>query len=607
MIAVHDVDGYFCQHAAMNIIARTLVAVGLLLSLLMVANAQGAAVQVRDSQDGHFLDAEFAIVVDSQTAQWGELNRLSLAALLNSAAVACDVRDARCLLPLLVRADGYAELRTQVDPTNQPALQIWLDPLDRKGADGSSSNRLVGYLYRSATRQPAANLRLTLGDLSTLSDAAGRFDFDLDTQNLSPAGTSARLRVFGEQTLLLSRELLLVAGNTKLILDLDLDVGLQAPDHRQLSGQLQLELPAAPHVEAASGLRAPVLAPPSSIRVGYADAGFTTLCCVGGCAAVSTMSLETYVRRGLNDEWIASWTEDSLRSGALAYRSYGAWHVLNPRSPNYDICSSACCQVNDADTHVRTDAAVAATVGLMLSAAETPFRSEYSAENNAWDDPNDGLPCANVDLSCGNGFVGSPAADWPCMADLVATDRGCFGHGRGMSQWGTQRWSNDQGRHWPWIVDHYYSDNGDSTGAGSGLRQSIISSPLRINSLAPLAPARPGETLKLVAQMSNLAAETHARVYIGASLFRQGQGFIDDSDNDQQISLPPGDHQRQRDFALPADLAPGVYDVLLSLYLDVDSNQMINSGDLALILERYEDALVITAAPLFSDGFEDLP
>ena len=52
--------------------------------------------------------------------------------------------------------------------------------------------------------------------------------------------------------------------------------------------------------------------------------------------------------------------------------------------------------------------------------------------------PNDGLSCTNVDLSCGNGYVGSPSAGWPCLSDSLSSNHGCFGHGRGMSQWGTQ-------------------------------------------------------------------------------------------------------------------------------------------------------------------------
>lgn len=312
------------------------------------------------------------------------------------------------------------------------------------------------------------------------------------------------------------------------------------------------------------------------------------------------MSLETYVKRGLNDEWIASWTADSLRAGAIAYRSYGAWHVANPRSVNYDICSSACCQVNDPDTSTSSNSAVDATAGILLTRDNAIFRAEYSAENNAWDDPNDGLDCANADLSCGNGFAGSPAAGWPCLADSVAAGHGCFGHGRGMSQWGSQRWALDQGRRWPWIVDHYYNDNG----TGAGLRTALLTSPLRVDALTSPATAAPGQSITLTLDISNLATLPHNPVWIGASLYSVATGYVSDPPRDQPVSLNPGAQLRTRDFLLAANLPAGSYDVVVALYLDIDGNGAINSGDLALTSLRQNAVLSLTAAPLFSNGFE---
>ena len=233
--------------------------------------------------------------------------------------------------------------------------------------------------------------------------------------------------------------------------------------------------------------------PPASVRVGYGNAACSATCCTGSCSHVCVFDLETYVRRGLNDEWIASWNGQSLRAGAVAYRSYGAWHALNPVPGRpFDLCSSACCQVNDADTSTATDQAVAATAGLMLVRNQAVFRSEYSAENNCLLGTQS---CANVDLSCGNGFAGSPAAGWPCLADPVGTDRDCFGHGRGMSQWGTQRWSlAPHLRSWRWQLDHYYNGNG----GGTGLRTATPSRVLALDDLdgAPRT-LRPGDTLEI--------------------------------------------------------------------------------------------------------------
>jgi peptidoglycan hydrolase-like amidase len=179
---------------------------------------------------------------------------------------------------------------------------------------------------------------------------------------------------------------------------------------------------------------------------------------------VEIFDLETYVKRGLNDEWIASWHADSLRAGAVAYRSYGAYHVAHPRTAAYDICSTTSCQVNDADTSLSTDLAADVTRGAVLVRNGEIFRSEYSAELN---NLQGARSCTNIDRTCGDGFAGSPAAQWPCLPDPLCTGDSCFGHGRGMCQWGTQRWATIYGYGWRWIVNHYYS-------GGEGLRNSVL-------------------------------------------------------------------------------------------------------------------------------------
>src|SRR5262249_38211779 len=151
--------------------------------------------------------------------------------------------------------------------------------------------------------------------------------------------------------------------------------------------------------------------------------GFNCSCAT--CSTVEVMSLETYTKRGLNDEWIASWTPHSLRAGAIAYRSYGAYYVYHPRTPDYDICSTTCCQVNDPDTSASTDAAVEATAGILLERGGDIFRSEYSAENNNDNCPGPG--CSNQSCTCGNGNAGSPGASWPCVAEPWDANRACFG------------------------------------------------------------------------------------------------------------------------------------------------------------------------------------
>ncbi|MCH2225927.1 MAG: hypothetical protein MK066_14250, partial [Crocinitomicaceae bacterium] len=180
---------------------------------------------------------------------------------------------------------------------------------------------------------------------------------------------------------------------------------------------------------------------PTSIRVG-------TNCSCNTCTTVSVMSLETYVQQGLNDEWIPSWQTESLKAGSLAYRTYGAYYVESPININYDISSTTCKQVwdNDFTTSCVNAATITAGEHLVTTSNDIAF-SEYSAENN-------GLG-ASAGTSCGDGFSGT-GATYPCISDNLCSGYTRAGHGRGMCQWGSQRWALN-GQTYDWIVDHYYN------------------------------------------------------------------------------------------------------------------------------------------------------
>ncbi len=182
---------------------------------------------------------------------------------------------------------------------------------------------------------------------------------------------------------------------------------------------------------------------PSSIRVGIN-------CSCNSCSSVRVMSLESYVQSGLNDEWIASWRSNSLKAGAVGYRSYGAYYVLHPVSSRYDISNTTCRQVWDSDVATSAKNAAIATAGEVLLKGGNIFRSEYSAENN--------------NAGCGDGYSGT-GSSWPCISDPRDKGRAKFGHGRGMCQWGSQRWSSD--KDYLWILNHYYVPGGVSVSTGN--------------------------------------------------------------------------------------------------------------------------------------------
>jgi hypothetical protein len=325
---------------------------------------------------------------------------------------------------------------------------------------------------------------------------------------------------------------------------------------------------------------AAVLVPPSSIRV-----GFTCACTT--CSTVEVMSMETYVRRGLKAEWISSWTQHSLRSGAIAYRSYGAYYVSHPMRADYDICSTACCQVNTPGTVASTDNAVAHTPGIMLQAGGQIFRAEYSAENN--NNGCGGPSCSNRSCTCGNGNAGSPSTNWPCVVEPWDLNTACSGHGRGMCQWGTQRVSL-QGQLWNWIEDHYYNNNG----APAGLRSAYMTSPLDIADFSSdLTTISAGDTLTLWYWVNNYAELSHNQMVLGASLYSTAIGYVSDPANDLVTSAPPEYSDQYRWFTTPSWLPSGSYDLIVALWIDVDEDGTLTSLDMPLVMYRWPSAITV--------------
>ena len=377
---------------------------------------------------------------------------------------------------LLVRADGYESSRFA---GSAAPVTVWLDPLEPPEVlrPESVAARLRpgfvlfhGHVSDAATGAPLAGaaVRARAAGISARTDEGGYFSMYVPADPLLdyPAGDDLEVEAGGYESHVIRNTALLSDADSHFIVRLLRGEGTSS---REDSHKIWLHRPGGEHpagmIEAARSENdgaAPPVVVPASIRVGFN-------CSCATCSSVEVFSLETYVKRGLNDEWIASWEDESLRAGAVAYRSYGAWHTIFPRTANYDICSTTCCQVNDPDTSSKANLAVDATRGILLVRDGLPFRSEYSAENN---NLLGDRSCSNVDRSCGDGFAGSPNAFWPGLHDPVCRGHSCFGHGRGMCQWGTQRWAME-GRDWRWIVNHYYNDNGNP----AGLRSAFIAEP----------------------------------------------------------------------------------------------------------------------------------
>lgn len=303
--------------------------------------------------------------------------------------------------------------------------------------------------------------------------------------------------------------------------------------------------------------------------------------------------LEVYLANGLCGEWISSWGQESLNAGAVAYRSYGAWYQLNY---GY-ICTTTSCQVYNNSYNSKCDLAAQKTSGILLQLGGSVARSEYSAENDSY--ACSGYSCVNSDLSCGYPYAGSPSANWSCLYDSHGFTGGpgycCFGHGRGMCQWGTYDWAK-QGQIWNWMVNHYFNANG----SGSGSRTMYMTTPLDIvTASTSTSSAARGSTITLNMTVRNYADWGHSNLMFGASLI--GPSSHSDPAHDSVFTAPARssystsykDTTTSRYFTISSGAGTGTYDLLVAIWKDTNGNNQIDSSDLVLRTGRFNGALYV--------------
>ncbi len=377
-----------------------------------------------------------------------------------------------------IKAPGYQSLETHfLLQENAPiTANIELDPLEEQASSSSPSGRkqegtssafiiLTGFVRNEATGTPLSGVTVESGSYTATTGEDGYFSVSIPTPAASlaaadnPSIEPAKASILFRKSRFRDYEI----KNFYLIPDtyrINIALSPASASGRETGrveeqvhglysahttvnedntiGQ-QAKKGAAGRETAENGITVP-----AAIRVGLN-------CSCNTCTEVTVMSLESYVQSGLNDEWIASWNANSLRAGAIAYRTYGAYHVNRPINPNFDISSTTCRQVWDADLSQNAKDAAIFTEGVVLTKNNAIAFSEYSAENN--------------NSGCGDGYSGT-SNTWPCIEDLLCVGTTKFGHGRGMCQWGSQRWASQAGKSHLWILDHYYAPGGIAVATG---------------------------------------------------------------------------------------------------------------------------------------------
>lgn len=101
----------------------------------------------------------------------------------------------------------------------------------------------------------------------------------------------------------------------------------------------------------------------------------------GSVEVVNVISIEDYLRGVVPSEMAASWPMEALKAQAVAARSYTMTSL--DRSARYDLCATEDCQVYrgvEAE-HPRTDSAIAATAGVVVTYDGRTARTYYHADS----------------------------------------------------------------------------------------------------------------------------------------------------------------------------------------------------------------------------------
>jgi Tol biopolymer transport system component len=493
-------------------------------ALLLVCSVAAAAQQAnKETPEGganlqvQVLDSLTGYSIPHSTIKWG-IVRSGLPITLDQTTAATELGRLSRNLPegeyaIEVSAQGYSPLRThlQISGTGLVKSNINLDPLTPPGQISEQSLRsqlqtglelVQGYVTSASTHEPIGNAKISFrsSQKGAYTDSQGFFQLYVDappsdangpedfpalddltvtakgyenhhlTGILHAPGSSLLIRILltpgtGDTNEHIAHRPLIPPHLIPEVTPPLKNHGVTSPLLEWLSykGSSAVGATSLPTSSQSSAVVATAnVSVPSSIRVGTNCPNQNSKY---GCTTMNTYSLETYVQDGLDDEWISTWDPNSLEAGAVAYRSYGATYVNNPVCPSvgsscpviYDICADIACQAFTAKSAKPTSDAAKATSGVVLSSdGSTIFFAEYAANTNA--------------LYCQDGQAGQPAQSWPCMLDPVAAGSTGSGHGRGLSQWGSQYWARGKSyqgtltapRDWRCILDHYYNASSNS-------------------------------------------------------------------------------------------------------------------------------------------------
>lgn len=189
------------------------------------------------------------------------------------------------------------------------------------------------------------------------------------------------------------------------------------------------------------------LTPPPSIRVYHSQ---SNTCRNEPVGQIDTIDFETYVKRVVPAEVYASWPPETLKSQAVAARSYAWFWVLQHTAQAWDVTDSTSYQYMCDSQYTSTNNATDATQGQYGDYGGNIIFAAYGARNG---DP-------TLTNNWGNPYL-------IAVDDPVSFGDPVLGNGIGLSQWGAYHWANSYGWNYQQILMHYYSGVSIQSPAGA--------------------------------------------------------------------------------------------------------------------------------------------
>jgi len=101
---------------------------------------------------------------------------------------------------------------------------------------------------------------------------------------------------------------------------------------------------------------------------------------------VNVLRIDNYVKGVIPREMPASWSPAAVQAQAIAARTYASYEMQHPLTASYQICDTTSCQVYGGYTaeDTRSNAAVDATAGQVLTYDGEPAFTQFSSSNGGW-------------------------------------------------------------------------------------------------------------------------------------------------------------------------------------------------------------------------------